>query len=55
MVFITDLQAPSQSELTLLCSRLGACRLILIENTRNELRQRIRLNVNADDIYYALR
>ncbi|KAG1657258.1 Origin recognition complex subunit 1 [Nymphon striatum] len=52
---LEGVQPPSQSELTLLSAQLGACRLILNENVNNELKQRIRLNVNADDIYYALK
>ncbi|EDV59672.1 origin recognition complex subunit 1 [Drosophila erecta] len=38
-----------------LCSKLGAERLIISEHSRNDLFQKILLNVSADDIHYALR
>ncbi|XP_034477739.1 origin recognition complex subunit 1 [Drosophila innubila] len=38
-----------------ICSKLGAERLIICEHSRNDLYQKILLNVSADDIHYALR
>nr|XP_016941058.1 origin recognition complex subunit 1 [Drosophila suzukii] len=38
-----------------LCAKLGAERLIISEHSRNDLFQKILLNVSADDIHYALR
>ncbi|KAH8370647.1 hypothetical protein KR093_004425 [Drosophila rubida] len=38
-----------------ICSKLGAERLIICEHSRNDLFQKILLNVSADDIHYALR
>lgn len=38
-----------------LCSKLGAERLIICEHTRNDIFQKILLNVSMDDIHYALR
>ncbi|KAI8037153.1 origin recognition complex subunit 1 [Drosophila gunungcola] len=37
------------------CAKLGAERLIISEHSRNDLFQKILLNVSADDIHYALR
>lgn len=36
-------------------SKLGACRLLLIDQKPNDFHQKIILNVSADDVYYALR
>ena len=38
-----------------ICSRLGAIRLLLVDSGRCDIRQRIRLNVNKDDILFALK
>ncbi|XP_034108753.1 origin recognition complex subunit 1 [Drosophila albomicans] len=38
-----------------ICSKLGAERLIICEHSRNDLFQKILLNVSPDDIHYALR
>ncbi|XP_034651981.1 origin recognition complex subunit 1 [Drosophila subobscura] len=38
-----------------LCAKLGAERLIISEHSRNDLFQKILLNVSTDDIHYALR
>ena len=45
----------SPFEAASVCSRLGASRLLLVESGRRDLEQRIRLNVNQDDVLYALR
>ena len=46
--------SPSPSEAAAICCRLGAWRLLLVESGRRDLEQRIRLNVNQDDVLYAL-
>ncbi|XP_071953820.1 origin recognition complex subunit 1-like [Antedon mediterranea] len=46
---------PSASELATLCFRLASCRLLLVENGRQDIHQRIRLNISQDDVLYALR
>ena len=46
---------PSASDISALCAKLGSFRLILVENSRNDLNQRVRLNVSMDDVNYALK
>lgn len=46
---------PAPGRALRLCSKLGAERLIISEHSRNDLYQKILLNVSADDIHYALR
>ncbi|XP_013420739.1 origin recognition complex subunit 1 isoform X2 [Lingula anatina] len=46
---------PTASEVASICSRLGSYRLLLVESGRNDLHQRVRLNVSQDDVAYALR
>jgi hypothetical protein len=36
-------------------SRLGACRLLLVDQKCHDLDARIILNVSPDDVYYALK
>lgn len=38
-----------------ICSKLGADRLIVCEHSRNDIFQKILLNVSVDDIHYALK
>lgn len=47
--------SPGHSVVSAIVSRLGAMRLLLVDPGRCDLRQRIRLNVNKDDILYALK
>uniref|UniRef100_A0A8C5TY76 Origin recognition complex subunit 1 n=1 Tax=Malurus cyaneus samueli TaxID=2593467 RepID=A0A8C5TY76_9PASS len=49
------LQSPTVSEIMAICSRLGACRLLLVEASNKYLHVRVRLNLNQDDVMYALR
>ncbi|NXT68432.1 ORC1 protein, partial [Chaetops frenatus] len=49
------LQSPTVSEITAICSRLGACRLLLVESSTKYLQVRVRLNLSQDDVMYALR
>ncbi|EHB00695.1 Origin recognition complex subunit 1 [Heterocephalus glaber] len=46
---------PTMSETMAVCSRLGSCRLLLMEPSRNDLLLRVRLNVSRDDVLYALK
>ncbi|KAH8253669.1 hypothetical protein KR032_006424 [Drosophila birchii] len=46
---------PAPGRALRLCAKLGAERLIISEHSRNDLLQKILLNVSADDIHYALR
>ncbi|NWH87739.1 ORC1 protein, partial [Aegithalos caudatus] len=49
------LQSPTVSEIMAICSRLGACRLLLLEASSKYLHMRVRLNLGQDDVMYALR
>lgn len=46
---------PTMSETMAICTNLGACRLLLVEPSRNDLLLRVRLNVSQDDVLYALK
>ncbi|NWI48125.1 ORC1 protein, partial [Picathartes gymnocephalus] len=48
-------QSPTVSEIMAICSRLGACRLLLVESSTKYLQVRVRLNLSQDDVMYALR
>ncbi|XP_037672612.1 origin recognition complex subunit 1 [Choloepus didactylus] len=52
---IEGLPYPTMSETMAVCSRLGSCRLLLVEPSRNDLLLRVRLNVSQDDVLYALK
>ncbi|NWT19355.1 ORC1 protein, partial [Vireo altiloquus] len=49
------LQSPTVSQIMAICSRLGACRLLLVETSSKYLHMRVRLNLSQDDVMYALR
>ncbi|NWI52422.1 ORC1 protein, partial [Calyptomena viridis] len=49
------LQSPTVSQLMAVCSRLGACRLLLLEASDKYIHMRVRLNLSQDDVMYALR
>uniref|UniRef100_A0A1A9ZNE4 Origin recognition complex subunit 1 n=1 Tax=Glossina pallidipes TaxID=7398 RepID=A0A1A9ZNE4_GLOPL len=53
--FMGGILIPSTGQVLRLCSKLGAERLIICEHTRNDIFQKIVLNVSMDDIHYALR
>ncbi|KAK1340011.1 hypothetical protein QTO34_018575 [Cnephaeus nilssonii] len=46
---------PTMSETMAVCSRLGSCRLLLVEPSRNDLLLRVRLNISQGDVLYALK
>lgn len=52
---VEGLQPISVSEGLAVCRRLGACRLLLLEPSRQGALQRVRLNVSQDDVLYALK
>ncbi|GAB0193165.1 origin recognition complex subunit 1 [Grus japonensis] len=52
---IEGMQSPTISEIMAICSRLGACRLLLVESSNKYLHMRVRLNINQDDVMYALK
>ncbi|NXN63328.1 ORC1 protein, partial [Himantopus himantopus] len=52
---IEGMQSPTISEIMAVCSRLGACRLLLVESSNKYLHMRVRLNVSQDDVVYALK
>ncbi|NXT05825.1 ORC1 protein, partial [Prunella fulvescens] len=52
---VEGLQSPTVSEVMAICSRLGACRLLLVEASSKYLHMRVRLNLSQDDVMYALR
>ncbi|XP_010002326.1 PREDICTED: origin recognition complex subunit 1 [Chaetura pelagica] len=52
---IEGMQSPTVSEIMAICSRLGACRLLLVESSNKYLHTRVRLNVGQDDVLYALK
>ncbi|XP_036303144.1 origin recognition complex subunit 1 [Pipistrellus kuhlii] len=46
---------PTMSEAMAVCSRLGACRLLLVEPSRHDLLLRVRLNISQGDVLFALK
>lgn len=48
------IKVPNPGRAIAICSRLGASRLLICENSRNDIFQKILLNVSADDVHYAL-
>ncbi|XP_077981782.1 uncharacterized protein LOC144436795 [Glandiceps talaboti] len=52
---LEGVQPPTTSEVACVCARLGNSKLILVESGRNDMHQRIRLNVSQDDVFYALK
>ncbi|KAJ1660911.1 Origin recognition complex, subunit 1 [Dispira simplex] len=50
-----NLEAPTNSILSSVCSSLGASRCILVESSRFDIHQRIRLNVSESDLVTALK
>lgn len=45
---------PTVTEVLAICGRLGAYRLLICEHSRNDIYQKILLNVSRDDIHYAI-
>ncbi|CAL7938262.1 unnamed protein product [Xylocopa violacea] len=47
------IKIPTVTEILAVCGRLGANRLLICEHSRNDIYQKILLNVSTDDIHYA--
>ncbi|XP_028404499.1 origin recognition complex subunit 1-like [Dendronephthya gigantea] len=52
---LEGVSTPLSSLASAICSRLGATRLLLVDSGKCDIKQRIRLNVNKDDILFALK
>ncbi|XP_067996592.1 origin recognition complex subunit 1 [Melanerpes formicivorus] len=52
---VEGMQSPTISEIMAVCSRLGACRILLVEPSSKYLQVRVRLNISQDDVTYALK
>ncbi|XP_075412158.1 origin recognition complex subunit 1 [Tenrec ecaudatus] len=52
---VEGLPYPTVSETMAVCARLGSCRLLLVEPSRNDLLLRVRLNVSPNDVVFALK
>lgn len=48
------IEVPTVTEILAVCARLGASRLLICEHSRNDIYQKILLNVSIDDIHYAV-
>ncbi|CAK9824783.1 Origin recognition complex subunit 1 [Anthophora retusa] len=48
------IEIPTVTEVLAVCGRLGANRLLICEHSRNDIYQKILLNVSTDDIHYAI-
>lgn len=45
---------PNPGRALAICSRLGASRILICESSRNDIYQKILLNISSDDVHYAL-
>lgn len=52
---LEGMSRPNVSELLSVCASLCSSRLILSEHGRNDIRQKVRLNIGIDDVSYALK
>ncbi|XP_058461352.1 origin recognition complex subunit 1 [Malaya genurostris] len=50
----TGITVPNPGKTIAICSRLGTSRLLICENSRNDIYQKILLNISSDDVHYAL-
>ena len=53
--FITGLPRPTATEVSAVCGKLSGFRIVLAEYGRQDLYQRVRLNVSQEDVNFALR
>lgn len=53
--YFADVADFTLSKVSEICARLASCRLVLAEQDRAGIKQRISLNVNPDDLHYALK
>lgn len=54
IILFIGFQTPNITETLGICDRLGSSRLLICEDTSNDIYQRMLLNVSKDDIHYAL-
>ncbi|KAL2712977.1 origin recognition complex subunit 1 [Vespula squamosa] len=54
MCSFEGIKIPTSTEILAICGRLEASRLLIRDNVRMDIHQRILLNVSADDIHFAL-
>lgn len=52
--FFAGLDPPNSTEISRICADLAASHLILVDNFKNDLYMKIRLNISSDDVTYAL-
>ena len=50
----TPAEKPTRGELLALCRMLGGARLLLVDLPRAQRERKIRLNMQLDDVYFAL-
>ncbi|XP_035785274.1 origin recognition complex subunit 1-like isoform X2 [Anopheles albimanus] len=50
----SGISVPNPGRAMMICAKLGAFRLLICENSSSDAYQKILLNVNADDVHYAL-
>uniref|UniRef100_A0A182JH06 Origin recognition complex subunit 1 n=1 Tax=Anopheles atroparvus TaxID=41427 RepID=A0A182JH06_ANOAO len=50
----SGISVPNPGRAMAICARLGASRLLVYENGRNDIYQKILLNISTDDVHYAL-
>lgn len=48
------IEIPTVTEVLAICRRLGSSRLLICEHSKNDIYQKILLNVSTDDIHYAM-
>ncbi|XP_014216063.1 origin recognition complex subunit 1 isoform X2 [Copidosoma floridanum] len=53
LVSVNGENPPNITRALLICARLGSYRLLLTEDARQDIHQRIILNVDSDDVYFA--
>ncbi|ESN93994.1 hypothetical protein HELRODRAFT_103086 [Helobdella robusta] len=47
--------SPNLSQVSRMCNKLGGFKLLLTDSSRNDIHQKIRLNMSQDDLSYALK
>ncbi|XP_058059448.1 origin recognition complex subunit 1 [Anopheles bellator] len=50
----SGISVPNPGRAMMICAKLGASRLLICENSRNDIYQKILLNISSDDVHYAL-
>ena len=47
--------APTMSQISAIASKLGSSHLLIVEGSKKDLHHRVRLNINQEDVIFALR